>query len=51
VERGAGALRTGVRTGEHWRGETLRMGLLYEAAAVEFWSGIVTKIDPPDPAD
>jgi hypothetical protein len=26
---------------EHWRGETLRMGLLYEAAAVEFWAGVV----------
>lgn len=26
---------------EHWRGVTLRMGLLYERAAVEFWSGLV----------
>ena len=25
------------------RGETLRMGLLYEGAAVEFWEGIVTR--------
>jgi PadR family transcriptional regulator, regulatory protein AphA len=31
----------GERTVEHWRGETLRMGLLYEAAAVEFWTGAV----------
>ena len=29
----------GRRTVEHWRGETLRMGLLYEAAAVDFWVG------------
>jgi PadR family transcriptional regulator, regulatory protein AphA len=31
----------GQRTVERWRGETLRMGLLYEAAAVEFWAGVV----------
>ncbi|MDQ3937454.1 MAG: PadR family transcriptional regulator [Chloroflexota bacterium] len=30
----------GQRTVEHWRGETLRMGLLYERAAVEFWEGV-----------
>ena len=34
--------RTGQRTVERWRGETLRMGLLYELAAVEFWTGAVT---------
>jgi DNA-binding PadR family transcriptional regulator len=28
-------------TVERWRGETVRMGLLYEAAAVDFWAGIV----------
>jgi PadR family transcriptional regulator, regulatory protein AphA len=28
-------------TAERWRGETLRMGLLYESAAVEFWAGVV----------
>jgi PadR family transcriptional regulator, regulatory protein AphA len=33
----------GERTVEHWRGETLRMGLLYERAAVEFWTEIVAK--------
>jgi PadR family transcriptional regulator AphA len=33
----------GVRTVEHWRGETLRMGLLYEGAAVDFWEGIVSR--------
>ena len=35
------ALRTGQATVERWRGETLRMGLLYELAAVEFWTGAV----------
>ena len=33
--------RIGQRTVERWRGETLRMGLLYELAAVEFWTGAV----------
>jgi PadR family transcriptional regulator AphA len=31
----------GHRTAERWRGETLRMGMLYESAAVEFWTGVV----------
>jgi hypothetical protein len=26
---------------EHWRGETLAMGLLYESAAVEFWKRVI----------
>jgi DNA-binding PadR family transcriptional regulator len=30
------------RSIEHWRGVTLRMGLLYERAAVEFWAGVET---------
>jgi DNA-binding PadR family transcriptional regulator len=30
----------GHRTAERWRGETLRMGLLYEKAAVEFWQRV-----------
>ena len=29
------------RTVERWRGETLPMGLLYERAAVEFWTAVV----------
>jgi PadR family transcriptional regulator, regulatory protein AphA len=41
LERRAGASGRGQRTVEHWRGETLRMGLLYERAAVEFWTGVV----------
>jgi hypothetical protein len=35
--------RRGQRTMEHWRGETLRMGLLYEGAAVDFWTEVVAK--------
>ena len=30
----------GLRTVEHWRGSTLPMGLLYEQAAVDFWSSV-----------
>ena len=33
----------GERTVETWRGETLPMGLLYERAAVDFWTGVVAK--------
>jgi PadR family transcriptional regulator AphA len=33
----------GQRTVEHWRGATLRMGLLYERAAVEFWEDVAEK--------
>jgi DNA-binding PadR family transcriptional regulator len=40
LERRPG-LQVGQRTVERWRGETLRMGLLYEVAAVEFWTGAV----------
>jgi len=40
-ERRSGGSAAGQRTVERWRGETLRMGLLYEAAAVEFWTGVV----------
>jgi len=40
-ERRAGGSGAGQRTVEHWRGATLRMGLLYEGAAVESWTGVV----------
>jgi PadR family transcriptional regulator AphA len=39
-QRQSGGLGRGQRTVEHWRGETLRMGLLYEGAAVDFWTGV-----------
>ena len=38
--RGDGLLR-GQRTVEHWRGETLPMGLRYESAAVDFWTDVL----------
>jgi PadR family transcriptional regulator AphA len=43
--------RAGQRTIEHWRGETLPMGLRYETAAVEFWTDVVAKATPPDLSD
>jgi hypothetical protein len=43
IERQPSGLRRGQRTVEHWRGETLRMGLLYERAAVDFWAGVVAR--------
>jgi DNA-binding PadR family transcriptional regulator len=42
-ERRPDGPRRGQRTVEHWRGETLPMGLLYEGAAVEFWTGVVAR--------
>jgi DNA-binding PadR family transcriptional regulator len=36
------------RTMEHWRGVTLRMGLLYERAAVEFWSEVASSVRTAD---
>jgi PadR family transcriptional regulator AphA len=42
-ERRPSPLRRGQRTVEHWRGETLPMGLRYEEAAVEFWTDVVAK--------
>jgi PadR family transcriptional regulator AphA len=42
-EHRPGGPAKGERTVEHWRGETLRMGLLYEGAAVDFWEGIVAR--------
>jgi len=40
----------GHRTAEHWRGETLPMGLLYEQAAVAFWTAVAEKTVGPDGA-
>jgi len=33
----------GQRTVEHWRGETLPMGMAYEGAAVSFWADVAAK--------
>ncbi|MEX1171537.1 MAG: PadR family transcriptional regulator [Chloroflexota bacterium] len=38
------------RSVEHWRGVTLRMGLLYERAAVEFWAGVAGPVGIADAA-
>jgi PadR family transcriptional regulator AphA len=43
LERRPGGPHKGQRTVEHWRGETLPMGLLYEGAAVDFWTSVVAK--------
>ncbi len=51
VAGGGQPLRAGLRTVAHWRGATLPMGLLYERAAVEFWSGVAEKSDEEDAAD
>ncbi len=40
LERSTGPSARGQRTVEHWRGETLAMGLLYEEAAVRFWERV-----------
>lgn len=34
----------GERTVEHWRAEALQLGLLYEHAAVEFWTGVLANV-------
>jgi DNA-binding PadR family transcriptional regulator len=43
LEGRAAESRRGQRSVEHWRGETLGMGLLYEGAAVEFWAGVAAR--------
>ena len=43
LERRPDGLQRGQRTVEHWRGETLPMGLRYEGAAVDFWTDVVAK--------
>lgn len=40
LERASDGPSTGDLTLEHWRGQTLRMGVLYERAAVDFWEGV-----------
>jgi PadR family transcriptional regulator AphA len=48
-ERRPDAPQRGQRTVEHWRGETLPMGLRYETAAVEFWTDVLTKAGTTPP--
>ena len=47
-ERRPEGAQRGQRTVEHWRGETLLMGLRYEAAAVDFWTDVVAKAGAPE---
>jgi PadR family transcriptional regulator AphA len=50
-EAGRNAAPSGLRstspTVEHWRGVTLRMGLLYERAAIEFWTAVAAREPAP----
>jgi len=46
LDRGHGV----TRSVEHWRGVTLRMGLLYERAAVEFWGEVASSVRAADGA-
>ena len=48
VERRDGGVGRGQRTVEHWRGETLQMGLLYERAAVVFWGAVADRASTSD---
>jgi DNA-binding PadR family transcriptional regulator len=50
IERRGVAAAPGLRTEEHWRGATLPMGILYEAAAVEFWQGVLDRAAGLDPS-
>ncbi len=47
-ERRDGSSAPGLRTAEHWRGATLPMGLLYERAAVEFWTNVANEGTGPE---
>jgi PadR family transcriptional regulator, regulatory protein AphA len=48
LERRTGSDGPGVRTAEHWRGATLPMGLLYERAAVAFWTSVADDVARAD---
>jgi len=50
IERGGRPSGAGLRTVEHWRGATLPMGLLYERAAVTFWSEVASGAARPEAA-
>jgi PadR family transcriptional regulator, regulatory protein AphA len=43
LERRQPGTGPGHRTVEHWHGETLQMGLLYEQAAVAFWGAVADR--------
>ena len=43
IERQLPGVRRGDRTLEHWRGETLPMGIAYERGAVDFWMDVAAR--------
>jgi DNA-binding PadR family transcriptional regulator len=43
LERRVEGAGRGQRTVEHWRGETLPMGIAYESGAVEFWRSVAAR--------
>ena len=43
IERGVSGTERGQRTVEHWRGETLPMGIAYERGAVDFWEDVADR--------
>jgi PadR family transcriptional regulator AphA len=49
-ERGPRDPGPGHRTAERWREETVRMGLLFERAAVDFWTGVADNGDRAEAA-
>lgn len=51
IEQRGGHPASGLRTVEHWRGATLPMGLLYEAAAVGFWQDVADRAVGPTETD
>jgi PadR family transcriptional regulator, regulatory protein AphA len=56
LERRPAGSGRGQRTVEHWRGETLPMGIVYEGGAVDFWTDVAKRAraamhrDENDPA-
>ena len=44
LERQVAGSGRGQRTVEHWRGETLPMGIRYEGAAVDFWADVAARV-------
>jgi PadR family transcriptional regulator AphA len=56
LEGGTPGSDRGQRTVEHWRGETLPMGIAYETGAVTFWANVARRVrealaDDPVTAD
>jgi PadR family transcriptional regulator AphA len=43
IERRVEGSERGQRTVEHWRGETLPMGIAYESGAVAFWGAVAAR--------